>query len=83
MPVQPGFNILCFTDELLELIEALNRSHSAIQEACKVTLAHEEKSRMKEPVENPTAKANVMPPAWPVPSEKMTMFFDMTDCLLG
>ena len=60
MPVQPEFNILYlvigFTDELLELIEALNRSRSAIQKVCKATLAHEEKSRTKEPQESPSAK---------------------------
>ena len=48
--------VIGFTDELAELIEALDRSSSAIQEACKVTLAHEEKSRTKEPQESPSAK---------------------------
>jgi hypothetical protein len=49
--------VIGFADEPLELIEAQNRSHSAIQEACKVTLAHEEKSRTKEPQESSSAKA--------------------------
>lgn len=49
--------VIGFTDELLELIEALNRSHSAIQKACEVTLAHEEKSQTKEPQESSSAKA--------------------------
>ena len=29
------------------------------------------------------ARPCLAPPAWPVPSEKMTMFFDMLACLLG
>jgi 6-phosphofructokinase len=49
--------VIGFTDELTELIEALNRNHAATEEARKATLAHEEKSRINEPVENPLAKA--------------------------
>ena len=39
--------VIGFTDELTELIEALNRNHAATDEARKATRAHEEKSRMK------------------------------------
>jgi hypothetical protein len=49
--------VIGFPDELTELIEALNRNHAATDEACKATRAHEEKSQIKEPVENPVAKA--------------------------
>jgi hypothetical protein len=46
-----------FTDELTELTEALNRSRAATDDACKLTLAHNEQSQRREPEENPTVKA--------------------------
>jgi hypothetical protein len=47
MPVQPEFNILCFTDELLELIEALNRSRSAAKPRSLTKKNPEQKSTRK------------------------------------
>ena len=44
------------TDELTGLSKALSRSFSAIQEAHKATLSHEEKFRTKEPQESPSAR---------------------------
>jgi predicted nucleic acid-binding protein len=49
--------VIGFTDELTELIEALNRNHAATDGARKATRAHEEKSRTKEPQESSSAKA--------------------------
>jgi hypothetical protein len=46
-----------FTGELAELTEALNRNRAATDEARKTTLAHEQKFQVKEPGENPVAKA--------------------------
>jgi hypothetical protein len=46
-----------FTDELTELIEAINRNHAATAEARKATLGHEEESRTKEPQESQSARA--------------------------
>ena len=48
--------VIDFTDELPELIEAINRIQAATAEARKATLAHEEKSQEKEPAESPSAK---------------------------
>lgn len=49
--------VVGFTGELAELIKAINRSHDAIHEARKFTIAHQEKTQLKDPRENPTAKA--------------------------
>jgi len=46
-----------YTGELAELTEALNRNRAATDEARKTTLAHEQKFQVKEPGENPVAKA--------------------------
>jgi hypothetical protein len=48
--------VVGFTDELAELVEALNRSHEATDKARKATLAYEGKSRIKAPEESPSAK---------------------------
>jgi hypothetical protein len=46
-----------FCDELVEWYESMNRSRAAVAEALKVTGAHAEKSRIKDPGESPSAKA--------------------------
>jgi hypothetical protein len=48
--------VIGFTDELTELIEAINRNQAATAEARKAMLAHEEESRTKEPQESPSAR---------------------------
>jgi hypothetical protein len=46
-----------FPAELAELSQAIARTHTATDEASKVTLAHKEKSLIKHPEENPEGKA--------------------------
>jgi hypothetical protein len=49
--------VIDFTDELTDLMEAVNRSQAATAEARKARRAHEEKSKTKESTESPSAKA--------------------------
>jgi hypothetical protein len=49
--------VIGFVDELPDLIEAIDRSRAATDEALKVLRAHEKKSESKEPEESPSAKA--------------------------
>ena len=46
-----------FPTELAELSKALSRNRTATDEANKIMLAHKERLRRKEPMENPVAKA--------------------------
>ena len=46
-----------FPTELAELFKALSRNHTATDEANKTMLAHKERLRRKEPMENPVSKA--------------------------
>jgi len=46
-----------FPTELAELSKAVSRNHTATDEANKIMLAHKERLRRKEPMENPVAKA--------------------------
>jgi len=49
--------VVGFPTELAELSEALNRNRTATDEANKTMLAHKERLRRKEPMENPVSKA--------------------------
>jgi wyosine [tRNA(Phe)-imidazoG37] synthetase (radical SAM superfamily) len=46
-----------FPTELAELSKALSRNQTATDEASKIVLAHTERLRRKEPMENPVSKA--------------------------